>query len=178
MRGSGPVGGEEGPVWDPEATEFLPRSASAPEWGDGGRGVTSTRPLPRVDGDMDDRPRRASRGVPRSASRGRAEGRLGRSRAGGLRAGGLTVGALTSGSAEPTPGKPAAGLASPTRSAPTPRGVEADVRITGPDGYAAVWRPAGAPSRLWITGGGTAPDDGAPVFSAYSPDGTLSRSVR
>ncbi|MFD7261643.1 PLAT/LH2 domain-containing protein [Streptomyces sp. NPDC059874] len=54
--------------------------------------------------------------------------------------------------------------------------VEADIRLTGPAGYAAVWRSAGGPSRLWITGGEPAPADGAPVFTAYSPDGTLSRS--
>jgi hypothetical protein len=55
--------------------------------------------------------------------------------------------------------------------------VESAVRVTGPGGYTAVWRPAGAPARLWITGGESPPDDGAPVFTAYSPEGTLSRSA-
>lgn len=55
--------------------------------------------------------------------------------------------------------------------------VEGDVRLTGPAGYAAVWRPTDSPSRLWITGGEAAPADGTPVFTAYSPNGTLSRST-
>ncbi|MFJ8017476.1 PLAT/LH2 domain-containing protein [Streptomyces sp. NPDC096339] len=55
--------------------------------------------------------------------------------------------------------------------------VEAGTRVTGPGGYDALWRPANAPARLWITGGERAPSDGAPVFTAYSPNGTLSRST-
>ncbi|MEV7522156.1 hypothetical protein [Streptomyces sp. NPDC091371] len=59
--------------------------------------------------------------------------------------------------------------------------VEAGVRLTGPAGYAAVWRPEGGPSgsptRLWITGGERAPADGTPVFTTYSPNGTLSPST-
>lgn len=51
--------------------------------------------------------------------------------------------------------------------------VESGVRITGPDGYSALWHPAGASPHLWITGGDAAPDDGSPVFTAYSPNGTL-----
>lgn len=51
--------------------------------------------------------------------------------------------------------------------------VESGARITGPDGYSALWHPAGTSPHLWITGGDAAPDDGSPVFTAYSPDGTL-----
>ncbi|MER6999413.1 PLAT/LH2 domain-containing protein [Streptomyces sp. NPDC000410] len=55
--------------------------------------------------------------------------------------------------------------------------VQSDVSVTGPDGYSAVWHPAGEPPRLWITGGDPAPEDGAPVFTAYSPDGGLTRNT-
>ncbi|MFG2298304.1 PLAT/LH2 domain-containing protein [Streptomyces sp. NPDC048603] len=56
--------------------------------------------------------------------------------------------------------------------------VEADVRVAGPDRYESVWRPAEPASRLWITGGESPPADGSPVFTAYTPDGTLSTSRR
>ncbi|WP_369145156.1 PLAT/LH2 domain-containing protein [Streptomyces sp. R44] len=51
--------------------------------------------------------------------------------------------------------------------------VEADVRVTGPDGYAALWHPAESASRLWITGSDPVPEDAAPRFTQYSPNGTL-----
>ncbi|MDV5147408.1 PLAT/LH2 domain-containing protein [Streptomyces sp. SBC-4] len=51
--------------------------------------------------------------------------------------------------------------------------VESGARITGPDGYSALWHPTGTAPHLWITGGDVAPDDGSPVFTEYSPNGTL-----
>ncbi|AJF65992.1 PLAT/LH2 domain-containing protein [Streptomyces vietnamensis] len=54
--------------------------------------------------------------------------------------------------------------------------VEADVRVTGPDGYAALWHPAERASRLWITGSDPVPEDATPRFTQYSPNGTLAPS--
>ncbi|MEU9706461.1 PLAT/LH2 domain-containing protein [Streptomyces sp. NPDC047981] len=56
--------------------------------------------------------------------------------------------------------------------------VESAALVTGPDGYAALWRPTDAPTRLWLTGGEQAPADGAPAFAAYSPEGALAQGAR
>ncbi|MER7952810.1 PLAT/LH2 domain-containing protein [Streptomyces sp. NPDC096079] len=50
------------------------------------------------------------------------------------------------------------------------------VRVTGPDGYDALWHPAERASYLWITGSEALPEDGAPRFTAYSPNGPLTPS--
>jgi hypothetical protein len=51
--------------------------------------------------------------------------------------------------------------------------VAADVRVVGPDAYAALWRPTEGGDWLWLTGSEPVPGDGAPAYSSYSPNGVL-----